>query len=176
MERSIPIKYTDGSVVRVKPVKRKDYQDLLELQVSLFTLFIESDLLPGDFLLNPEVIGYMEQTCSMIPLIGEERSLELDKIAEESGLELIAIFVTTTSGMDEETGAIVPEEGMAYSPSLIAKLHGFSFFHREGKGILGKARKKWEKKRFQQEQQAKEKRVQRTKQSQATKTLTPLPA
>jgi len=137
-ERYFDVTYLDGAVVKVKPLPRAKWADMMELQQSLLEQFFLSGLMAGTLLVpsNKKAWSLLQQAVTLLPTISGE-PLELDEMDSD---EIMQVFFTGTTHQDED-GAIVPEsKEESHLPSRIAKLHGFAFFLYDGQGLMDKAR------------------------------------
>ena len=137
--RSFTVKYADNEEVVVMAVKRSVMAELLELQKNLLAEFIFKGGMIGDLLEpnNKKIWGYINKICSLLLLAGGG-TLDSDRIDDLD--ELMELFFTQSKGIDDETGAVLPDkEGDPYLPSKIAKLHGWSFFRADRTGVWQEA-------------------------------------
>lgn len=117
--------------VRILPVSRSRYREVLDLLHLLLIEFREKVAYPGELLMpdNENVWGNISKLTELLPLSGGGK-LDIDRLSDR---DLIRIFFTAKFKKDETDGQIVPdtpvgEENSGYYSSEIARLHGFNFF------------------------------------------------
>jgi hypothetical protein len=127
---------TSPLVVKILPVTRNKYKQLLEVAHILLVEFSKANAYPGEILHpdNENIWLNIEKLAKMLPLAGGGE-LEVVRLSDR---DLLRIFFTRSLDRDEE-GRLIPEEGKNYSTSEIARLNGFSFFRPDGQGMLEKA-------------------------------------
>jgi hypothetical protein len=123
------IEYADGSKDIVKPVSWKNLQDVQILQYNILENTANNGGSPGD-VLNPNNKDFWEPAKSlakMMPVVGKEGGIDLDRIEDMD--QLINIFITTTEYRDPETGFISPgPQNTTLKPSEISRINGINFF------------------------------------------------
>ena len=124
-------------VVKILPIARNKYRELLELCHLILVEFSKSYAYPGD-LLNPDnenVWANIEKLCNLIPLAGGGK-LDVERMSDD---DIIRVFFTRSTYRDENGRLTPKEETESYASSELARLNGFSFFRQDGKGLLQKA-------------------------------------
>lgn len=128
---------TSPLTIKLLPIKRQKYSEVIELCHLLLVEFSKSNAYPGD-LLNPQnenVWSNISKLVTLIPLAGGG-TLDIDRLSDE---DVLRVFFTRSLHRDE-MGRLTPEsEDENYAPGEIARLNGFSFFRADKKGLLQKA-------------------------------------
>lgn len=142
---SFDIKYSDGSIDKVKRVKRDKLKDLIILQQEILYYFFKNQANIGATLAELEAWNCIRKISKLLPVIGEEKlGINLDKLDEDNDLEQIALIFITTAIQNEDGGFLSVNEHFDtstwYEPSLISKLHQLNY-----KGDSGEALKKIQK-------------------------------
>ena len=138
-EKTAPVYYVSGEVVRIKRVPWMKTDDLWSLLRDALSLLIECNLMPGECFCRDNrkiALEYLDKISDMVPVVGggklDYTQMDLD--------EIIRVFFTATTELGEE-GELQPTEGRGFPPSVISKLQGFDFFKVRGSAV-NKAREK----------------------------------
>ena len=117
---SFDIKYTDGSVDKVKRLKRVQYKDLKVLQQEILYFFFKNQASVGACLAEEEVWSAITKISKLLPVIGNEKTgIKLTDI-EDDLEQLTEIFFTTSKKKDNgefESPNELIEKGVWYEPS-----------------------------------------------------------
>lgn len=127
---------TSPLVVKILPVTRNKYKQILEISHILLVEFSKANAYPGEILHpdNENIWVNIDKLATMMPLAGGGK-LEVARLSDR---DILRIFFTRSLDRDND-GRLVPEEGENYATSEVARLNGFSFFRPDRQGMLEKA-------------------------------------
>ncbi len=127
---------TSPLTVKIMPVTRNKYKQILDLSHILLVEFSKANAYPGEILHpdNENIWVNIDKLAEMMPLSGGGK-LEISRLSDR---DILRIFFTRSLDRDED-GRLVPQEGENYATSEIARLNGFSFFRPDRQGMLEKA-------------------------------------
>lgn len=127
---SFDIKYSDGTVDKVKRVKRDKLKDLIELQQEIIYYFLKSDLSVGVTISHPEVWSAITKIASLLLIVGNDKPGIKLELIEDDYEQLTQIFITSAE-VDENGEFVNPrtmlDSGNWYEPSLVSKLHQLNY-------------------------------------------------
>ncbi|GAA6622892.1 hypothetical protein [Scytonema sp. NUACC26] len=129
------IKYNDGSVVKVKRVKRAELKDLITLQQDLIAAFVRNYAGIGSVISDDTVWSTIEKLTTMLPVVGGGL-VELSKFEDDLNQLAKIFFTQSTDDNGIPLNMIAVHEGSEwYKPSLISELHQLDHITTSQEGI-----------------------------------------
>jgi hypothetical protein len=121
-QRVFAVNYSDGEKVLIKAVSWKKLDDVRLLCYEILKEVVEKEgeiteiITPS----NKVFWGHARKLSKLLPVVGSEEKLNLDRIDDID--QIVDIFICSISSIDYSTGAL-----KAMSPSQICRIHSINF-------------------------------------------------